>query len=123
MRTLTDKTQQGVYLHQEPGQQGRIKAYKARLAGTPDLIKQYRVHVRDVISEFCASWQSDGSRHKGAIQTAVLQHCPEGIHNAAAHAACWFQPLLQTTLQERHPVRLCWQQLVSRNRQCYKGCK
>jgi len=88
MRTLTDKGQQRVYLHQQPGQQGRIKTYTARLAGTPDLIKQYRVHVRDVISQLCASWQSDGSRHKGTIQAAVLQHCPEGIHNAAAHPAC-----------------------------------
>ncbi len=103
MRMLTNKPQQRVCLHQEPG---RIKTYTARLAGTPDLIKQYRVHVRDVISEFCASWQSDGSRHEGTIQAAVLQHCPEGIHNAAAHTACRLQPLLQTTLQEQHPVSL-----------------
>ena len=60
----------------------------------PDLIQQHRVHVGDVIPQFCAGRQSDGSRYECTVQAAVLQHRPEGIHNAAADTPTRLQPLL-----------------------------
>ena len=58
--------------------------------GPPDLVQEEGIEGGNVIPQLCAGRQGDSSRHKGAIQAAVLQHCPEGLHNIAANTAAGF---------------------------------